>query len=185
MAIACIDGLWVTWLTIWFVAALRVKPTVYRQPRWQRVLFMICILAAAIAMQQLPGLRRWLFFPGPLTEALGVSLCAAGLGWAVWARIHLGRNWSGFVTVKQDHELIQSGPYRITRHPIYTGVLLAIFGTLLALAPTYGGALGMALACIGFYIKLRQEEAVMTRTFPEAYPAYRRRVRAALVPFLI
>ncbi len=111
-----------------------------------------------------------------------VLLCAAGFGFAWWARIHLGQLWSAFVTRKADHRIVDTGPYGIVRHPIYTGIILAaialaiVKGTLIAI----GGAL---LAAFGFWVKARLEEGFLREQLgAEAYDAYRRRV-PMLVPF--
>ncbi len=96
-----------------------------------------------------------------LTKSAGILLCAAGVGIAIWARRILGKNWSGFVSVKEDHELIQRGPYQCVRHPIYTGIIMAYAGSILALSPTVRGILIELVLVIAFYIKSRHEERVM------------------------
>jgi protein-S-isoprenylcysteine O-methyltransferase Ste14 len=95
----------------------------------------------------------------------------------------LGRNWSSAVLFRKDHELIEEGPYRFVRHPIYTSLLLMCLGSALARAQI-SSALGLIFLFIGFSIKLRQEEILLTRHFPAAYPSYRTRVKA-LIPFII
>ena len=118
--------------------------------------------------------------------ALGIvtdCIFIAGVAFTVWARITLGRNWSPEVAFKQDQELIESGPYAIVRHPIYTGLLVMALGTVM----NYGQASGFvlfALLCVGVWLKSRQEEKLMTDHFPDAYPDYKHRVRA-LVPFVL
>ena len=87
------------------------------------------------------------------------------------------------MTFKQDHEWIERGPYRFARHPIYTGMLLLCVGTALARG-RLGAWVGVGLFCVGLWIKLRQEEALMLRHFPDEYPGYRKRVKA-LVPFVV
>ena len=87
------------------------------------------------------------------------------------------------MTFKQNHELIRTGPYRIVRHPIYTGLLVMVVGTAMRIGQLRG-VVSLALVTIGFWIKLRQEERLMMRHFPEAYPVYRREVKA-LIPFVI
>jgi protein-S-isoprenylcysteine O-methyltransferase Ste14 len=108
-------------------------------------------------------------------------MLAAGLAFAVWARRHLGRNWSAHVVVKEDHALIRSGPYRHLRHPIYTGILLAFLGMVLVIGELRG-LLAMGCVLLSFAIKSRQEEKRMSETFPE-YEQYRRET-AALIPFV-
>ena len=107
----------------------------------------------------------------------------AGLLFAVWARLHLGRNWSRSVTVKEGHELIITGPYTLVRHPIYTGILAGFLGTAIALSQVRG-FIGFVLIFIAFWAKLRREEAWMRSQFGETYAAYARHT-AALVPYLV
>ncbi len=101
----------------------------------------------------------------------------------IWARRTIGGNWSSVVTLKQDHELVTNGPYRYVRHPIYTAILTMFLGTAVATGQL-GGFLGLALCSLSMWIKLRQEEKLMMRHFPQQYPAYRARVKA-LVPFVL
>jgi protein-S-isoprenylcysteine O-methyltransferase Ste14 len=122
----------------------------------------------------------------PLSTAfywIGLVMLATGLALAVWARRHLGRNWSGIVTVKQDHELIRSGPYGLARHPIYTGLLLAILGTAVAIGE-WRGLIAFALITAAFVLKFKTEERFMSETFGEQYARYRAEVRS-LIPFVI
>ncbi|HEY7116130.1 MAG TPA: isoprenylcysteine carboxylmethyltransferase family protein [Tepidisphaeraceae bacterium] len=115
-------------------------------------------------------------------ELVGVAMTLAGHSLAVWARVHLGRYWSGMITLKEDHELIRTGPYRWARHPIYSGFLLAVLGSAIA-AGTGDAFIGFGLILIALLIKMRREEALMTREFGEQYQRFRREV-AALVPFV-
>jgi protein-S-isoprenylcysteine O-methyltransferase Ste14 len=110
-------------------------------------------------------------------------LAVAGIAFTVWARLHLGANWSSEVSVKQDHELVQSGPYAIVRHPIYTGLALAFLGTAIAIGE-WRAVIAFVVAVASFWYKLSIEERVMRETFGAAYDDYARKVRA-LVPFLV
>jgi protein-S-isoprenylcysteine O-methyltransferase Ste14 len=112
--------------------------------------------------------------------ALGCVLLALGVAFACWARRTLGRNWSGVVQLKRDHELVTSGPYRHARHPIYTGMLLGVVGTALVLGE-WRSLLALALMAAGFWFKLRHEERLMREQFGAAYVAYMQRVKA-LIP---
>jgi protein-S-isoprenylcysteine O-methyltransferase Ste14 len=102
---------------------------------------------------------------------------------AVWARLILGRNWSGVITLKEGHELIERGPYRVVRHPIYTGILAMLAGTAIALG-YFGGFLGFLLVFVSFWLKLKREEDLMLEHFPAKYAAYQRRVKR-IIPFLV
>jgi protein-S-isoprenylcysteine O-methyltransferase Ste14 len=106
-----------------------------------------------------------------------------GLFVAIWSRRILAGNWSSEVTFKQGHELIQTGPYRFVRHPIYTGILLMCLGTVISAGRIHCW-LGVVIIFAGFWIKLNQEESLLLRHFPGDYPSYRSRVKA-LVPFVI
>ena len=179
-----INALWLAWMTLWFILAFRAKKTVYRQPWSQRILYLLLGISAYFIMRWGHGLNLWSLPRSPATEAAGIVVCAAGMAWTVWARFTLGRNWSGLITLKENHELITSGPYRMTRHPIYTGMIIAVAGTMLALVPSVRGIFCWAVIATAFTIKLLQEEKLMLRQFPEAYPAYKAGVRARLIPFI-
>ena len=115
-------------------------------------------------------------------ENLGIAVTAAGLLFAIWARFHLGRNWSGQVTVKVGHELIRSGPYRWVRHPIYSGMILALIGTAINKGQL-GGFVAVVLLWIGFTLKSRKEERFMATTFGQKYEQYSQST-GAIVPRL-
>jgi protein-S-isoprenylcysteine O-methyltransferase Ste14 len=111
----------------------------------------------------------------------GVVVFAAGLGLALWARVYLGRNWGMPMTEKAEPELVTSGPYRFVRHPIYSGLLLALVGTSLA-----NDLLGLiVVAILGAYFSYAAtvEERNLTATFPTAYPGYRAHTKM-LIPFV-
>ena len=110
-------------------------------------------------------------------------LCAIGLAFAIWARVTLGSNWSGVVTLKEGHELVERGPYRFVRHPIYTGILTMFFATALAQGHLSGFA-GTLLMFASFWIKLRDEEKLMLRQFDERYTEYQQRVKR-IIPFVL
>jgi protein-S-isoprenylcysteine O-methyltransferase Ste14 len=174
---------WLAWLAIWIGASWGVKRTRTREPFRDAVVNRTPVVLGA-AMLAAPG---WLpevltqrFLWGPDGPAFGTLLVFAGLAFALWARWHLGRNWSSTVAVKEGHTLITSGPYRWVRHPIYSGVVLALFGTALAIGEPRG-FIGAGLILLGFVIKLLGEEARMRGTFPSEYDAYCRRT-ARLIP---
>ena len=95
----------------------------------------------------------------------------------------LGRNWSGVITLKEGHELIERGPYRVVRHPIYTGILAMFVGTAIAIG-YFGGCLGLLLVFVSFWLKLNREEDLMLKHFPDKYAVYQRRVKR-IIPFLV
>jgi protein-S-isoprenylcysteine O-methyltransferase Ste14 len=180
-----IPVLWLAWGVFWMAAAFRTKPTLWRESFGSRASHVILLLAAAVLLARprwLPALLSERVVPaGTVLPIFGAVMVAAGLGFCVWARIHLGRNWSGIITVKQDHTLVRTGPYRVVRHPIYTGLLLALIGTAAAIGE-WRGILAVMCALIGFLRKLQVEEERMRENFPE-YAQYRRQT-AALIPLL-
>jgi len=178
--------LWIGWIISWVVAAFWSARTEKRVMTWETWPYGALIVIGAILLfhstRRLFGeTRLWhVGFDGGYVLA-GVTL--AGILFAWWARLHLGRLWSGAITRKQDHRVIDTGPYALVRHPIYTGMTLAIFATAAAQA-TVTGFIGAALIALGFWIKARMEERFLTAELgAEAYSAYRRRV-PMLVPFL-
>jgi protein-S-isoprenylcysteine O-methyltransferase Ste14 len=179
--------MWLAWACYWWAASHDVKAIVRREPLRSRLLHFVPI-SAALALLWLPdfpipvlGER---FLPDAVWPSwLGLLITLAGLLFAAWARVQLGRNWSATITVKQDHDLITSGPYSLVRHPIYTGLLLGLVGIAVARAE-WRDVLAIALAFGAFWRKLRIEERWMREQFGDAYEQYARRV-AALVPFVL
>jgi protein-S-isoprenylcysteine O-methyltransferase Ste14 len=117
-----------------------------------------------------------------ISNSVGVATCALGLLVAIWARRSLGAEWSQDVELKQGHKLVVCGPYKFMRHPIYTGHLLMGMGTATASGLVIALA-GLVSFAAGFWVKLRQEERLLLRNFPDEYPAYKARVKA-LIPFI-
>jgi protein-S-isoprenylcysteine O-methyltransferase Ste14 len=118
-----------------------------------------------------------------LLGMIGVAIDVFGVAFAIWARVTLGRNWSGLVmTVKEQHELVQSGPYAIVRHPIYPGLLLAMLGTALTIG-TFASYVGVAAGLVAFLIRVNVEEQLMREQFGAAHDAYRLRTKK-LIPFV-
>jgi len=188
----CIDWTWSAVGVVWLVSALTVKKAARREAAGSRLL-QIAIMAAVFVLLFPSLLRRYELPLGPLSSRFvpespaiawtGLALTIAGCAFAIWARLLLGGNWSGSVTVKQDHRLIRRGPYAIVRHPIYSGFLLGMLGTALALGQ-WRGIAGLALAFIGWHMKSRKEEAFIVAQFGEAYTAYRHEVKA-FIPFVL
>jgi len=182
-----IGALWATWAVYWFIAALGVKQTRRLESPLSRALHIVPLFIAAWLLWHPEMPHHFLegrFLPdAPATYWTGVALVAFGLLFAIWARNVLGRNWSGLVTVKQDHELIRSGPYRYVRHPIYTGLLIAFAGSAIARGE-WRGILALAIVFVALWRKLRLEEQWMIETFGDAYVRYRAEVRA-LIPFVL
>ncbi|HEY6325210.1 MAG TPA: isoprenylcysteine carboxylmethyltransferase family protein [Candidatus Cybelea sp.] len=126
--------------------------------------------------------RHWLVTADPRLGIAGVILCALGVAIAIWARVYLGRNWGPPMSRKEAPELVTSGPYAYVRHPIYTGILLAMIGS--ALAESVLWLIPLAASGAYFIYAARTEERTLEREFPGQYPAYRRRTKM-LVPFVL
>jgi protein-S-isoprenylcysteine O-methyltransferase Ste14 len=170
-----INGLWILFGLYWLVSAAKLKKIKRRESWSQRLIYVLplvgaaCLLARPEARYELLGAR---FVPAsPVTEWIGVLLTAAGVAMAFWARWHLGANWSGVVTLKEGHELIRTGPYRAIRHPIYTGILLALLGTVVT-AGEVRGLLALVIAWVSLYAKARREESFLTQEFGEKFGAH-------------
>jgi protein-S-isoprenylcysteine O-methyltransferase Ste14 len=164
-----IRGLWILFALYWLVSALKRKRTKQRESIVQRLGY-VFLLAVAFYLLGRPEAHFYpvlgdRFVPDTASmQWIGVLLTAAGIGIAFWARFHLGANWSGTVTLKEGHELIRTGPYRTMRHPIYTGILLAMLGTMLTMGEVRG-LIAVGLAWLSFYIKARREESFLSREF--------------------
>lgn len=181
-----IAALWIAWLAYWLWAARDTKKTQRREGWGSHALHHVplAIGAILIALPHTFGPLDGRFVaPEPLWNAIAIALIVLGLGFSVLARRYLGRNWSGTITVKAGHELIRSGPYAYVRHPIYTGLLLALIGSVLAVGE-WRALLGLAFIAAGIVRKLTIEERFMTEQFGEAYTYYRAEV-PMLVPLLL
>jgi protein-S-isoprenylcysteine O-methyltransferase Ste14 len=214
-ALKIISDCWIFFAVIWMVAAFWTKQTVYQERRANLLRYSLPLLIGAYLIFRGPRFVDPLGFRVvpriDIVAWIGVALCVGGLLFCIWARFTLGRNWSGLVTFKGGHELIMRGPYAIVRHPIYTGILLMLVGTVIVYwAIAYGslganfttgggealanpsravGALvlvktkiiGVPLVFWGLWIKLRYEENLMREKFPEEYANYSRHVKR-LIP---
>jgi len=163
-----IRGLWILFGLYWLVSALKLKKTKRRETWFERLRYVLPLLVAFCFLSR-PELRYgWLaarFVPdNPAVNWIGVFVTAVGVAIAFWARWHLGSNWSGVVTLKEGHELIRTGPYRAIRHPIYTGILLAMLGTAIAMGEVRA-LIAVAITWLSFYQKARREESFLSEEF--------------------
>jgi protein-S-isoprenylcysteine O-methyltransferase Ste14 len=179
--------LWLAFAAVWIAMARGGKAVAERESAFSRVshylpLAIAVYLLAAPHVPFAPLNDR--FVPLSLwLVRLAAALTFAGIAFAIWARVRIAGNWSADVTLKRDHQLIVDGPYAFVRHPIYTGVLLGLFGTALVVGE-WRGLLAVVLAAAAFWRKLGIEEAVMRRQFGEAYVHYAERV-PSLIPFVL
>ena len=176
---------WFMMMLYWLYAGLQTKMTVKREHGLSRLAYLLLLLPSF-------GLIYFRYFqrgflalpflvPTDFTNYGGLLIHAAGISFAIMARSRLGRNWSATVTVKRDHELITTGPYAVTRHPIYTGIFFGLVGAVLILGELRG-LIALVMAFTAMQMKMSKEEIFMRAVFPE-YDSYRRRTRK-MIPFI-
>ena len=180
--ISILAALWIAFYLYWLISAISAKKNVRsgRPLAAVRICFIIILIASFYGVQ---GFRRFVTSGAtrPIFKIAGLVISALGLSLAVWARLNLGRNWGMPMSLKESPELVTSGPYRFIRHPIYSGILIALLGSALV-----GGIVWLILFLFfGTYFVLasRGEERLMTWEFPDQYPEYVKRTKA-LVPFV-
>lgn len=175
---------WLVLLAYWAITAFRVKETQRAEPVWSR-LMVLAIVIVAFTILFGPWLQNGplgdRFLPNlPWVRYLGILLLWTGIGFAIWARHHLGEYWSARVTIKVDHKLIDSGPYAFVRHPIYSGILLGLIGTALAVGK-WRAVVAFLVVLIVYVLKARREEGMLTEQLGEAYREYKKRT-GMLIP---
>jgi protein-S-isoprenylcysteine O-methyltransferase Ste14 len=176
---------WALFALVWFVSGLSTKPVARRQTaasRWGQIALAVTGFALISSPSLQVGVLADRILPRMAAVALaGLAITALGIAFAFWARFTLGGNWSGTVTVKEGHTLVQRGPYGLVRHPIYTGLLTAAAGSAFAVG-NLGALVGLALVFVYCRVKYELEERFMLEEFGDEYIRYRERV-PALVPF--
>ncbi|HEY7421778.1 MAG TPA: isoprenylcysteine carboxylmethyltransferase family protein [Gaiellaceae bacterium] len=170
---------WAAFWLYWLLAAFSMKRGRVQWGREARI--RLVIVAVAVLLTRLGAFRSHRLNTDPWLAGLGLALFGLGLGFAIWARLHIGRNWGTPMTQKDEPELVTSGPYRLVRHPIYSGIIAAGLGTALALSWLWLAA--VALGGIYFVYSATVEERYLTEEFPDSYPAYKRSTKM-LVPFV-
>ena len=182
LSLMCWSILWAYWVFRWWGN----KKTVYRQGYLVRAINS-CAVLSAYALIYVPSFSvGWLGLRalphGSFSQVAGSVLCILGVALAIWARHTIGTNWSGIITLKEGHALVQTGPYVIVRHPIYSGLILAMLGSAIVLGELRG-LLSVGLMPLSFTRKMNDEERLMKTQFPKEYPEYQARVKR-LIPFL-
>jgi len=167
---------WALWLIVWFLMAFISKSTKRHETPVQRLQHLIPALFGFLLIFREGMAVRWLtaeIFPDNPVLMLGcVVVTIAGLLFAVWARLALGSNWSGTVTIKTNHQLVRSGPYRFIRHPIYTGMLAALLATAIT-QRLLTGLLGFAIVFFALWRKAKREESFLSQEFGESFDQHR------------
>lgn len=171
---------WVVFWIYWLVAAVGVKQG---HSRWGGFMgIRIALLLIVLLLIRARIFKGQTITSDPWLQGIGLAVFLAGLGLAVWARLYIGRNWGAPMSEKVDPELVTTGPYRRVRHPIYSGLILAMVGT--AVAVSWFALVAVAVFGAYFVYSAAREERYMTELFPEAYPAYKRSTRM-LIPFVL
>lgn len=179
-------SIWVVWFAFWRVASSGSTASDERESAWSRASYLVPMVLVIVLMIS-PGWPPWLarqLMPGGWVRYwVGVVVLLSALGFTVWARRTLGRNWSGRIAIKDGQQLVRAGPYRRIRHPIYSGGLVAILGSAVA-SGRVSGFLALVLACAALGHKIRIEERWLMREFGDRYAEYRRS-SWLLLPYLL
>ena len=174
-----IGACWFVLVVFCSVTAIGAKPNIGRAPREKGVAIRLAIIVLIVLAFRLPPLRQLLLDVqaqmggNAVAGVLGVVLCALGVSLAIWARVHLGKNWGMPMSHKDNPDLVMTGPYARVRHPIYSGILLAMLGSMIGSSVFW--LLPLILFGSYFFYSARREEEFMVSLFPEAYRAYMRR----------
>jgi protein-S-isoprenylcysteine O-methyltransferase Ste14 len=171
---------WAAFWLYWLVAAFSMKRGRVSWGREARIRLVLLVLV--IVLVRLGAFRGHGVHTDPLREGIGLVLFVVGLAFAILARLNIGRNWGTPMMQRDEPQLVTSGPYRLVRHPIYSGVLAAGIGTAVALS--WWWFVAVALAGIYFIYSATVEERYLTEQFPDTYPAYKRSSKM-LVPFIL
>jgi protein-S-isoprenylcysteine O-methyltransferase Ste14 len=173
-----VDFCWLMLGIYWLITAAGTKKVAVNENtglRGLRLAIIVCLFVLLGTDWLRVGPLGWRFVPWQSSIIwTGVALTAMGVALAIWARWRLGRNWSDKVVLKVDHELIRSGPYRFLRHPIYTGILVALAGTALVIGE-WRGVVAVILMGMNYYIKATREEKILARNFGEAFMEHKKK----------
>ncbi len=172
---AVIGLLWLAWIAYWIAAARQTAANRRTESLLTgasyRIPLLIGIILLVFSHPSPPRIGFHLWSLNPIVLGIAIILTVSGLSFAVWARLHLGKYWSGRITLKVDHRVIQTGPYAWVRHPIYSGLTLALLGTAISLG-TVQAFLGFAFILVSFLRKLTLEENWLRSHFGTEYELY-------------
>jgi protein-S-isoprenylcysteine O-methyltransferase Ste14 len=182
-----VAGIQVGFWLFWLISAIRFRST-YKRKQSNRFLLpvipLLVLIGLFLSVEVSSDLVQWRVVPDGIAPGLlGIIITIKGLGFAIWARMHLGRNWSSRPGIKVDHTLIRTGPYQVVRNPIYTGILFGYAGTAIVIGELWAFLL-ILFVMAGFLMKIRVEEKFLLEEFGEAYVQYRKEVKA-LIPYLL
>jgi protein-S-isoprenylcysteine O-methyltransferase Ste14 len=170
---------WAAFWIYWLAASVGVKPGQSRSARFIGV--RVGILLVVLLLARTRGLKGHATTTDPWLQGIGLALFVLGLALAIWARLYLGRNWGMPMSQKVDPELVTTGPYHSIRHPIYSGIILAMIGTAIAVSVYW--LVAVVLLGAYFVYSAVMEERLMTGLFPGSYPEYKRSTKM-LIPFI-
>ncbi len=173
--------LWIFWGAIWLGAALwtagfRRRPV--EQSEW-RLSLVVVLIPALFLWTRTAGWLHRPHLPGFFVLP-GLLVCALGMAFSFWARFSLNRNWSGMAVIRSGHELVEKGPYRYVRHPIYSGLLLSLAGTALAQGLPLRWVGVWLLSLLAVWFKILGEERLLAERFGEEFKAFRQSTPALL-----
>lgn len=179
-AVDIVIGLgWAVFWIYWLAASVGVKAG---RTRWARFAgFRVAMILAVLLLLRLRVLKGRAVTGDPWLQVIGLVIFLLGLALAVWARIYIGRNWGMPMSEKADPELVTTGPYRTVRHPIYSGIILAMVGTTIAVSLYW--LVAVVLLGAYFLYSAVMEERYMAGLFPDAYPGYKQSTKM-LIPFI-
>jgi protein-S-isoprenylcysteine O-methyltransferase Ste14 len=183
-----IAGIWIVFMAFLFIPALLGGIPVERRSkkylRWSFIVAIsVVILVFLFGTFESDMLSLRLVPDSPFAGITGIILTMAGLGFSGWARRHLGRYWSSMVEIKIGHQLIRTGPYRIVRNPMYTGILIAFLGAVIAIGELVA-FVALVIGIVSIGVKIKAEEEILSGKFGEEYLKYKREVKA-IIPFII
>jgi protein-S-isoprenylcysteine O-methyltransferase Ste14 len=183
---AIIAACWITFILVWLVLGGLAKKNINRKIHLSSAtIWTVIIITSVVFLLHTKKLEYFItyhLFPStPFLQYTGAFICAVGIIFAIWARIHLGKNWGMPMSLKEKPDLITTGPYHFVRHPIYTGLLTAMLGT--NLTGSFMGLIWLTISFVFFIYSAKKEEKIMVLQFPDQYPGYMKRSRM-LIPFI-